>query len=312
MVPPDQGLRAHDPAVAQVHLGLQEDDEFVPVEGGPQLLHGAQPVAAGGARDGVGDVDLHAVAGALGAVHRDVGAVQQLLDGRRRCRGGGDTDADPDVQPDAGHRERRVQQVAQPLGERARLVRLGGRHQDGELVAAEPGQDVVGTQAAPQPRADLAQQVVTGGVAQAVVDLLEPVEVEQAAAGARDGRGDDPLGPLEQRAAVGEPGELVGTRLELDLVVPRTSRKVTAMRTTPASTQPRASQPARSGTGSDQPGLSTTRLATRQTSGTASSRQPMREPGASTGAGRSTAPSAAAAARTTDPSQPSSSRPPST
>jgi hypothetical protein len=66
------------------------------------------------------------------------------------------------------------------------------------------------------------QQVVTGGVAEAVVDLLEPVEVEQQECGGRlrGRRGDDPLRLLEQRAAVGQAGELVGPRLELYLVDP--------------------------------------------------------------------------------------------
>ena len=49
---------------------------------------------------------------------------------------------------------------------------------DGELVAGETGDDVTGFQHLGQPTADLDEQVVAGMVAQRVVDLLEPVEVE--------------------------------------------------------------------------------------------------------------------------------------
>ena len=51
--------------------------------------------------------------------------------------------------------------------------------QDGELVAAEPGDGVPLPQHRPEPRADLAEQLVAVAVAQSVVDLLEPVQVDQ-------------------------------------------------------------------------------------------------------------------------------------
>ena len=52
--------------------------------------------------------------------------------------------------------------------------------QHGELVAAEPGDGVLGPHRAGQPVGGDLEQPVAGVVAQGVVDLLEPVQVEQA------------------------------------------------------------------------------------------------------------------------------------
>ena len=67
-----------------------------------------------------------------------------------------------------------------PLGDRDRLAVVGEPvDQDPELVAAEAGDDVAGAQVGAQPRRDGAQQGVAGVVAEAVVDQLEVVEVEE-------------------------------------------------------------------------------------------------------------------------------------
>ena len=133
---------------------------------------------------------------------------------------GRDADADADVQPDVLDGERLLDQLAQPRGALLGLVQPGVGQQDGELVAAQPGEDLAGPQRGLQARADLAQQLVTGVVAEAVVDLLEAVEVEQQQGGGPPGgrRRQHPGGLLEQGAAVGQPGQLVGARLLLDLV----------------------------------------------------------------------------------------------
>ncbi|MCK7502145.1 MAG: hypothetical protein MZW92_78675 [Comamonadaceae bacterium] len=48
-----------------------------------------------------------------------------------------------------------------------------------EFVAANPGQHVVGAHAAPQTLGDAAQDLVPDGVAERVVDVLEPIEVQE-------------------------------------------------------------------------------------------------------------------------------------
>ena len=67
-----------------------------------------------------------------------------------------------------------------PVGDRDRLLLVGEAvDQDAELVAAEAGDDVAGAQVGAQARGDRAQQLVAGVVAEAVVDQLEVVEVEE-------------------------------------------------------------------------------------------------------------------------------------
>ena len=84
----------------------------------------------------------------------------------------------------------------------------------------QPGQHVPAAQCSTQAETDLTQQRVPGGVPQAVVDLLEAVEVqEQQGCRPLRGRGpEDALGFSQEGAPVGEPGELVGVRLPPDLV----------------------------------------------------------------------------------------------
>ncbi len=104
------------------------------------------------------------------------------------------------------------------------LAALDLGQKDDELVATEPGhhvqaaclgrpgQDVGGAQGALQPFRGLPQHLVAPGVAEGVVDPLEPVQVEGqhghralVALGAHQRL----LEPLHERAPVGQAGELV-------------------------------------------------------------------------------------------------------
>ena len=71
-----------------------------------------------------------------------------------------------------------------------------------------------GAQRLLQPRADLAQHLVAGVMAERVVELLEAVEVDQQQRDlARRRRWIASLQPRQQMAAVAEPGQVVGDRL---------------------------------------------------------------------------------------------------
>jgi hypothetical protein len=89
------------------------------------------------------------------------------------------------VHPHALDGERSEDQLVQPLGRRLRRVEVALGEEDGELVAAEPGEDVAGGQPGLEVRPDLPQQLVTGLVPEAVVDLLEPVESSSSRAAGR-------------------------------------------------------------------------------------------------------------------------------
>jgi hypothetical protein len=89
---------------------------------------------------------------------------------------------------------------------------IGGGEQDGELVAAEPGHGVVAADRALEPPGHLDQQQVARVVAEVVVDLLEPVEVEHqhgGPAGAGPRRGQGRLGPCLEGGPIRQPGERV-------------------------------------------------------------------------------------------------------
>jgi hypothetical protein len=88
-------------------------------------------------------------------------------------------------------------------------VRVGQHH---ELVAAEAADDVRGAERRAQPGREATQRAVAGGVAAAVVDGLEAVEVEvEQGRGLVAARADGQrVGRRRQEApAIGQPGELV-------------------------------------------------------------------------------------------------------
>src|ERR1035438_398154 len=94
--------------------------------------------------------------------------------------------------------------------ENLRATRLG--HEQGELVAAEPGDRVVFAQSLSKAPSDLSQHLIAGRVAERVVDLLEPNQVhyqhgQLTAALLR--LGDRLSDALVKEGAIGEPGERV-------------------------------------------------------------------------------------------------------
>ena len=89
-------------------------------------------------------------------------------------------DADADVAALAGDVERLAERRAQPAGGHRRLRLVGDAGaEDRELVAAEARDQVALADRAAQALGDLDQQPVAGLVAEAVVDDLEVVEVEE-------------------------------------------------------------------------------------------------------------------------------------
>ncbi len=113
------------------------------------------------------------------------------------------------------------------LGERERAPRALVREQNHELVAADPVRGVGRAHRRAEAFADRADALVAGLVAERVVDLLQPVEIEhheaEAGAGARAAR-DLALEILVERTVVAEAGEAVGERGLLEACVFRLTR----------------------------------------------------------------------------------------
>ena len=93
------------------------------------------------------------------------------------------------VDGDAAERRRAGQRAVQAGGDLADGAAVGDvGQQDGELVAAEAGEDVVAAQRLAQARGDVDEQLVAVLVAQRVVDLLEAVEVDEQSAASEPSR----------------------------------------------------------------------------------------------------------------------------
>ena len=93
----------------------------------------------------------------------------------------GESDADTGADRGVNRAELigRRQLTADAQRQDARLVAItGDRLDDGEFVAAEPADKVVGPGQGAQPIGDDAQQIVADRMAVGVVDVFEPVEVD--------------------------------------------------------------------------------------------------------------------------------------
>jgi hypothetical protein len=101
---------------------------------------------------------------------------------------------------------------------------LGVGQDHGELVAADPGDDVGGAQRLAQPFADGLQHDIAGLMAEAVIDLLEAIDVDeqQGRTAAFPGMALQRLRQPEfEGMAVGQPGDAVVERHALDLAFRR-------------------------------------------------------------------------------------------
>ena len=75
--------------------------------------------------------------------------------------------------------ERGLQRPQEAVSDPGGVRDVGPWQQNGELVAAQPGNHVANFQSLAEPRSDLAQQDVAHLVTEAVVDLFEVVDVQQ-------------------------------------------------------------------------------------------------------------------------------------
>ena len=72
-----------------------------------------------------------------------------------------------------------MQRGREPLGDPGRALGAGVEQNDGELVTADAHEEVGLSQAGLDPRPELGEELVAGGMAERVVDLLEMVEINE-------------------------------------------------------------------------------------------------------------------------------------
>ncbi len=146
-----------------------------------QALHGD------GVHAGVED-DMAGAAGGFGMVHRGVGVAQQFLGGRVIRVAIDDADADGGVELMAFEIDGLGELALDALGDERGIV-FGFEivEEDGEFIAAKAGDGVGGfggdgiggAEATAEAIADGDQQSITGGVAEAVVDDLEAIQIQK-------------------------------------------------------------------------------------------------------------------------------------
>src|SRR6266540_5379097 len=160
------------------------------------------------------------LAGPLGLVHRGVGGREELGGSRRsRCRGDAEARSHGDRRPVRRKDDPAGERDADALRDLRSAVEIGAREDEEELLAAPPTGEVDVAERLLQEDGELTEDGVAGGMAVAVVDVLEPVEVgdhnSKRSAEALDacelvGEG------LLALASVGQARQAVDERLPLD------------------------------------------------------------------------------------------------
>ncbi len=158
----------------------------------------------------------------LGAIHRRVGVAHQRAGIDRVLGEHAQADAGTDVAFVLVELVAGAQRAEQAFGGQGRLAAVGRFEQDDELVAAESGHRILGTDAVEQPRGRLLEQLVAGDMAERVIDHLEVVEIDEhhaeTFARALGARQRQVQAVVEQRP-VGQPGQFVVRRQVLDALL---------------------------------------------------------------------------------------------
>ncbi len=179
MIPVQVGLKPDHGAVADRDDRLVAQLELLALERRAQVALKLEPAIQLGAQRSV--KDREAVASRrLGFIHRDVGLVDQAGCRVGRAVRGTESDARRYRDQAGAEVDRVVKRCECAAGYRHRLQLLAERFDENpELVSAQAGDDVVGTNGHAQPLCHLRDQAIAGLVADAVVDLLELIDVDE-------------------------------------------------------------------------------------------------------------------------------------
>src|SRR5581483_1296263 len=178
VLPPDERLKALQPAAVERDNRLVMEDEFAALDRAAQVIFQMQ--AAHGLR--VHGLVENLVAGnavRLGAVHRRIGVAQEVFRVLVTERAVRNADADGRKNLIPVQVEGLFEQLLNPLGHLTGFADSDFIEQDRELVAAEPRNRVAGPEAVFQAARDRDQQVIADHVPQTVVDDFEAVEIQE-------------------------------------------------------------------------------------------------------------------------------------
>ena len=172
---------------------------------------GADVRVAVTAHGGVEDFDAIG-AGALGAVHRKLGILQQIAFGRLIFIPCGDSDGAGQDDFLIGERDRRAQRAADAFRKRGKITRFPfADEQHRELIAADARDGVVRSEVALQAARDSQKQAVAAHETERGIDALELVEVDEdhgrANAAIGLGTADDAFQAIEKQFAIGKAGQ---------------------------------------------------------------------------------------------------------
>ena len=224
VLPAQQGLGGENAAL-RVYLRLVMQDELLLLQGQVQVLFELAPVT--GRLVHARGEELNVVApGRLRVIHRSVGILHE--DFHALAVGGEDGDADARGRVQSmsfdlvGPRQRLENLACHALGRQ----RVGPGEHDDEFVTAETGDDVAVAHAAAQPRRNLQQECVADVVTEGVVDVLEPIEIEEhhghrTTVALASRRGQRLIEASLQVRAVGEIRQRVEMRQVADLLLGR-------------------------------------------------------------------------------------------
>ena len=207
--PSAEALERGQASRAQGDDGLVVETELSALDGAAQL--GLQAQASQGARVHAVVEDLEGGwALQLGAMHGGMGVAEERLrlGVGRRCGRDADGGGGKDLLAPDGHGT--AESGAEAVGHADEIVRLAEVvHEDGELIAAEVGERVLGPDAGREPSGHGGEEVVSREMAEAVVDALEAVEVEdedpEQSGPSGGGRGPSPGGRGQEERPVGRP-----------------------------------------------------------------------------------------------------------
>jgi hypothetical protein len=151
----------------------------------------------------------------LGPVHRDVGALDQT--GTVRRVGGRQRNAYVCAELGTYRLQRKwlLEARADPLCDAHRLGGIRVHHHNAELVAPDSGHNVTGRERSGEALTELSEDLIAGGMAEGVVDLLEMLEIDEQERQAPlwpRGRlvGKEAVENAEQIPSVPEPGQMIG------------------------------------------------------------------------------------------------------